>query len=177
MRLAGQLTSLEHWCRQHLARQARHSIGTTTVFRGITAQEILGNWLSGWLDAVTPDTVLLLLGGNDLRQGASLATVEIRLLSIIDQIRIDNPDVVIYLANYGYVFSVPDSNVDALSEMILTLAVNHTTAQSPIHFVDHRIGWEKAIHMDNDSDHPNEAGMKKMAENWLTAIESHHTTP
>ena len=46
---------------------------------GITAEEVLTGRLSGWLNAVTPDTVLLTLGANDFKRGASLTTIETRL--------------------------------------------------------------------------------------------------
>lgn len=142
---------------------------------GITAEEVLTDRLSGWLNAVTPDTVLLLLGGNDFQRGASLTTIETRVNAIIDQIRNDNPNVVIYLANYGYNFKLPDSVTDDSTERSLTVVADKTTAQSPVYFVDHRIGWDKSIHIANDGLHPNKAGMQKMAETWLTAIESNHT--
>ena len=78
----------------------------------------------------------------------------------------------IYLATYGYGLNFPESPTDLGAEMCQTVAANNTTTQSPIHFVDHRIGWNKTIHSD-ETDHPSEAGMLKMAENWLTAIEFH----
>jgi hypothetical protein len=141
---------------------------------GITAEEVLNNRLPGWLSALDPDTVLLLLGGNDLLAGATTTTILTRLESIMDAIRADNPDVVIYAAIYGYVdVLVPDAFVDSFAVALKALVASKTTVQSPVYFVDHRVGWIKAIHLDpSDQFHPSDAGMQKMADNWLSAIQA-----
>ena len=102
-----------------------------------------------------------------------------RLGSIIDQIRADNPNVVIHAAVYGYVdVLVPDSSVDDFSNQLQTLVANKTTTQSPVYFVDHRVGWIKSIHLDSsDSFHPTDAGMQKMADNWLASIQANQAAP
>lgn len=141
---------------------------------GITAEEVLNQRLTPWLAALTPDTVLLLLGGNDL-DGGNIPAVMTRLGMIVDRIRIDNPDVVIHAGMYGYVgVRVPDATVDDAANQLQTLIATKSTVQSPIHFVDHRVGWDKSIHLfPIDRFHPNNAGMQKMAANWLASIQTH----
>ncbi len=144
---------------------------------GITALEVLNERLAAWLPVVAPDTVLLLLGGNDFLRGATVSTTMTRLSAIIDQIRADNPDVIFYMGMYGYVGIRSDEDIDSLAEGMEAMATSKTTQESPIYCVDHRIGWDKAIHIiPGENLHPTEAGMHQLADNWLAAIKTHQAT-
>jgi len=141
---------------------------------GMTAQELLDTRLTPWLNALTPDTVLLLIGGNDF-EGGNIAAVMTRIGAIIDRLRADNPDVVIHSGIYGYVgVRIADATVDEAAVQLQDLIAAKTSVQSPIHFVDHRIGWNKTIHLSPiDRFHPSRAGMNRLAVNWQNSIEAH----
>lgn len=145
---------------------------------GITATEVLGSALTNWLATVTPDTVLLLLGGNDLVGGATIPATMTKLGSIMDRMRLNNPNVVIHAGGYAYINDfISDATMDAFNTAMQSLVTAKTTAQSPVYYVDHRVGWSKPVHIDpNDPTHPSVAGMQKLADNWLASIQAHQTT-
>jgi len=145
---------------------------------GITALDVLNNNLNSWLTTVTPNTVLLLLGGNDIVGGSSIATTMTRIGGIVDRLRTSNPNVVIHIGGYAYINEfITDSTMNAFNTALQTLITSKTTGQSPVYYVDHRIGWSKSVHLDpNDQSHPSNAGMEKLADNWLASIQLHQTT-
>ncbi|MEM9017815.1 MAG: GDSL-type esterase/lipase family protein, partial [Verrucomicrobiota bacterium] len=143
-------------------------------YLGITAGEFLTG-IDVRLSRFAPDTVLMMLGRNDIQE-TDIYTVASRIESIIDRIRLKNPNVVIHMGMYGYVnVAVTDQELDAYAIEYRNLAIRENTSQSPIHFVDHRSGWNKGIHLDTDDYHPSPSGMAKIAQNWLGSIERNHT--
>jgi len=144
---------------------------------GVEAAQVATDYLAGWLQDVTPDTVLLLLGGNDLlRNPNTVETVIVtvgHINSIIDQLRIVNPNVVIHVGVYGYVDrpqSLPDWMMDNFATRLQLTTGARTTAESPLYFVDHRVGWDRSIHLSGDGLHPNSLGLEKVADNWFASI-------
>lgn len=193
---------------------------------GITAAEVLAE-MPTLLDTVdTPDTVLLMIGGNDIffsffdpgnppAINLSLLTTINTILAtdftpliaevvdnidqMIDLIRAENPNAVFHLGSYGDVNLDLDAStrpevpifflgavqstinqlqirseevVDELRDAIQALAQQKSTADSPIHFVDHQVGWNRNVHgIPAPEIHPNNAGMLRLAENWLQSIE------
>lgn len=138
---------------------------------GVTAEETLHE-IDRLLRSVAPDTVLLMLGGNDIDEGGSNGLVVVdRLSSIIDRIRSVNPRVVIHLGVYGYVdVSVTDGQLDGFAALASDLAAEKTSTMSPVWLVDHRLGWDKTTDLADDRFHPSPRGMTKIAENWLESI-------
>lgn len=153
------------------------------INRGISghrADEIYDDMVNqGWLSQDNPDIVLLIVGGNDLSQGQSIASTIIDVQNIIDYVishtNIDSthPQIIVsamipnlvdpqplatlYLALYN-------SNLEAnLTDYNYWFTTNWQD------FYDSGTGSAKTDLM-ADSVHPNVAGYGIMANNWLEVI-------
>ncbi len=141
---------------------------------GITAREALDEKLDSWLKEVSPDRVLMMLGGNDMNaERADPFTTLIRLQKIIEQIRAENPSTIFHVGMYGYVSAYfSDQQSDMMGLALETFVESLSTDISPAFFVDHRVGWDKEKHLDqNDLFHPSKEGMEHMADGWKRSIE------
>ncbi|MEM7040422.1 MAG: GDSL-type esterase/lipase family protein, partial [Bacteroidota bacterium] len=126
----------------------------------------------------TPDIVLIHLGTNDV--GHILAPMSpsftfdntvADMTSIINHLRADNPNVIIYLAEIIPQHSTRtevNEATETLNARFVYLANTMTTPESPIHMVDMHTGFDDADL--DDGVHPTEAAAKKMAQRWSEAI-------
>jgi myo-inositol-hexaphosphate 3-phosphohydrolase/glucose/arabinose dehydrogenase/lysophospholipase L1-like esterase len=145
---------------------------------GWRADEILAQ-ISTWAAATDPDKVLLHIGTNDLFQNQTPASTITEIEDIIDDLRVVNPDVEVFLAQIipaGTSETVSGTStllndvIDTFNALIPGLVATLTTAQSPVHVVDQHTGF------DGDADtydgiHPDAGGEAKMAAVWFAAIE------
>jgi lysophospholipase L1-like esterase len=124
-----------------------------------------------WLEAYTPDIALILLGTNDGRSASfDLAETRANMSAIIDQLRADNPEIIIFL---GLLFQGYEP-LPLINQAYRELAEEKTTETSPIHVVDHSVGWINDPSEPNadtiDNDHPSPSGDQKLANNWFEAM-------
>ena len=142
-------------------------------YGGITAETVLAE-LDGILESIDPDTLLLMIGGNDIETTPDFGVIMERIRGIVEKARIKNPRLFIHLGMYGYVdVSISDTQIDAFGARLKELASSLHSTASPVSFVDHRVGWVKATDLDTDLFHPSPAGMAKIAENWFNSIQRH----
>jgi len=122
--------------------------------------------LTGWLGGYTVDVSLIHLGTND--SAIDSLVIAANFNTMIDQLRTNNPNVVIFMAETMTPW------VTKVNSMVPLIAADRTTAQSPIIVVDHHTGFINDMDHPNtmtwDWVHPNELGDKYMADNWLEAI-------
>jgi lysophospholipase L1-like esterase len=120
---------------------------------------------------------LTFTGTNDASGGADAAPqVANNLKKIIDELREYNPQIVILLAQIipvdtrGYT-DKPQEGVDAINDLIPSIAKEKHSAESPVVVVDQRDGFDAAEDT-NDGVHPNKSGEEKMAAKWYEAIKT-----
>jgi len=141
--------------------------------------------VSGWADAST-DVALILLGVNDLISRHSIDTgpksLKSSLQQIVQTLRKNNPSVEILLGTIPemsetlfFVESVSAANT--MIEQLVEPAENWlgSTAESPIHIVDHFNGVSEQSIYDaethsTDGIHPNTTGDKLLAGNWWSKL-------
>jgi lysophospholipase L1-like esterase len=136
---------------------------------GWRAEQILDS-LPLWLNDYTPDIVLLHIGTNDVLDGQSTQSTVDEIKLIIDELRDDNPRVIVLLAKLIPTAS-PDENqgiVDLNSRMD-RIAASKATPVSPVLVVDQNSGFD-ADQDTYDGIHPNRAGEENIAERWAHAI-------
>jgi len=125
-----------------------------------------------WLNAASPDVVILLLGTNDVLLGKKpVADVLAAYDTILAQIRKKN-------ARMQIVFSTllpldparwPAAAVAGVRELntaIASYAPSKSTSTSPVYFVDNVAGFNVASDT-YDGEHPNDSGNAKMAAKFL----------
>lgn len=125
-----------------------------------------GGWLSLWLGGYTPDIALIHLGHNDLFRGWPSSRSSDNLSTIIDQLRGDNPNVVILLSKI--INSILLDEV-AINNSIASLAASKSTMQSPVILVDNYAGFDVSD-LQSDGIHPNASGELKIATKFGDAL-------
>ena len=142
---------------------------------GWRADEILngkpgqGN-IASWLGGYTPDIALIHLGTNDAIANQTANSTIAELGSIIDALRVDNPNVEVYLAKIIYsTRSDWNTRIDAINALIPGLASSKNTANSPVTVVDMNAAIDPSMHL-YDRAHPNTTGEQIMAQTWYNAI-------
>ncbi|MEL6254007.1 MAG: SGNH/GDSL hydrolase family protein [Bacteroidota bacterium] len=142
---------------------------------GWRADEILngrpgqGN-IASWLGGYTPDVALIHLGTNDAIASQTANSTITEIGSIIDALRVDNPNVEVYLAKIIYsTRSDWNTRIDAINALIPGLASSKNTANSPVSVVDMNALIDPSIHL-YDRAHPNTTGEQIMAQAWFDAI-------
>ncbi len=135
--------------------------------------------LPAWM-TYTPDIVLLHAGTNDAALGVSTSTTVGYLKAIIDTLRAKNPRVAVLLAKLipldPRLTSTGAILVVALNAQMDAIAVEKSTADSPVIIVDHFTGFDPVA--DNiDGVHPSLSGEEKMARRWFDALQLFITKP
>lgn len=137
--------------------------------------------LEQWLKKYTPDTVLIHLGGNDVKEARSkpwavLGLVERaqeNLKAIIRLIQSDNPNATIYLALHikanGDQIPFANGALAVFNSGLPKIARELSTPESRIILVDHYSSWENAL-LEEDGIHPNAEGNARMAATWFKTI-------
>ncbi|NUT54068.1 MAG: cellulose-binding protein [Saccharothrix sp.] len=128
------------------------------------------NQLPPWLAATHPDIVLMHLGTNDMWGNfRPIESVIAAYSKLVDQMRADNPDMKILVAKIIPMACPECTHVVALNNAIPAWAAAKTTARSPITVVDQWTGFDTATDT-GDGVHPNDAGLRKMADRWYPAL-------
>jgi acyl-CoA thioesterase I len=124
--------------------------------------------LEQWARTAQPDVVLCHLGTNDLLHGESVPSTVAEVGQIVEALRRANPRVTILLAQLIPAHSGQDT-LQAFNRALPALATEKTSSASPVLVVDQWSGFD--IHRDTyDGLHPNEAGEKKMAQQWYNTL-------
>jgi len=116
-----------------------------------------------------PDIVLLWLGAYDLYQPGG-GSVKLAIPEIIENFRSEVPGVTILLGLTHYVPALKEAHVDALNNVITTIASELDTPQSPIILVDHYTGFDVGSMMMGDGVHHNRVGEARVAQNWFEVL-------
>jgi lysophospholipase L1-like esterase len=133
------------------------------------------NQLVGWLSATNPDIVLMHFGTNDVWNAIPPATILAAYRRLVDQMRANNPGMTILVQQI-----IPmnpnncaecGSRVVALNQQIPAWASALSTTQSPIIVVDQWTGFSAAADT-GDGVHPNDSGIRKMADRLFPAVSS-----
>ncbi|MBF0431107.1 MAG: hypothetical protein HQK83_07505 [Fibrobacteria bacterium] len=144
---------------------------------GWKIDEVLAK-LPGWLNGYTPDVAIIHLGTNDAAQNQSVASSLNELSAVIDALRTDNPNIVIFLAKITPLNTNVESNfrISQLNSKIPTLKATKSTDQSPIIIVDQNTGFDPDYQTGDTYDkvHPNPQGEEKMAVKWFKAIDDYY---
>ncbi len=133
--------------------------------------------LPSWLQAYTPDIVLLHIGTNDLvttvpDQGSKTPDEVIDSdTSIIQILRAKNPRVKIVLAKIMPARIIPDALIMELNDKLGALASSTSTTDSPVITADMFTNFDKNSYFTDDL-HPNAAGAAFIADQWFAALKS-----
>lgn len=145
---------------------------TDEILSGRTGEGKLSSWLQGY----TPDAALIHLGSNDMFQWQSQASTITEIEQVIDTLRADNPNIVVFLA-----LLIPtdypawNPRITALNALIPNIAATKSQVNSPIIIVDQNSGFNPTIGADTyDRVHPNANGEAKMAQKWFDAIKQYY---
>lgn len=122
-----------------------------------------------------PDTVVMMIGINDLGDGASAADVESRIGRMVEQYQAANANVSIHVASplpvgagHGSAATI-NPRVESLNTSLAASAAGWSTAASTVGYLDLRDGFD-ATRMTYDNVHPNHAGERVLAANLATAL-------
>ncbi len=128
--------------------------------------------LSQWINQYTADVALIHIGTNDMADGHSISATTNRIGQIIDLLRGDNPDVVVFVAQIIPSNRSQHSRVPDLNAALPGFASNKSTSQSPVIIVDQYSGFN--VNSDTyDGVHPNSNGEQKMAARWFEAFDNY----
>jgi acyl-CoA thioesterase I len=133
-----------------------------------------------WLEAYTPDIVLVELGTNDIFQCRKIPDIIKNFSDLIDLLRKKNNKVKIFIAQIPPLGtqwaqkklcgndSAYDQSIRSLNKAIAIFAENNSTKISRVITVDQYSGISPANQYDDI--HPNLSGEKIMAQRWFNAI-------
>ena len=126
--------------------------------------------VAGWLQTYQPDVILLHIGTNDMRSGATAPYAYARLSALLDKIRAEAPNAQVFVAKITGTGTEPNrplwkSRIDRYDAQVPAVVAAkgsnfHLVNQSSI----------SGIEM-NDIVHPNAFGYSKMAWKWYRALE------
>lgn len=126
-----------------------------------------------------PDIVLVMLGVNDIRQGASQSVLQGRidsdLLWIVDQALAANSNAHVFIAKVTQSKEGNDAMVQTYNNMIQTFVNAQSGAGKKVYVVDNYTNVEVSD-IDPTGVHPTQVGYRTMAQNWYNAIAANYST-
>ncbi len=134
---------------------------------GWFADQIAAQAIS-WANSANPDIVLLHAGSNDVINGQTPASTANDLGLIIDNLRIANPNITVFLAKI-IPATINLTQITALNNLIPGIVTAKNTAQSRVILVDQFAGFD-AVNDTWDGIHPAWRGERKMANKWLAGL-------
>ena len=130
-----------------------------------------------WIKHTSVNVALIHFATNDAWQGESNEDILAGHTLLVELLREENPNVVIFVAQVIPLdptdFDCPDciGNVESLNAEIPTWAEGLTSDDSPIYVVDHYTGFDVES-MTRDGVHPNIDGANFMMEKWYEAMQA-----
>ncbi len=133
--------------------------------------------LKDWLETYDVDIALVHLGTNDAFHRQSNDSTREELKAIVGTLRLDNPQVVVMLAQVIPTSRSPGdaAAVVALNGVIQDVVTELHVEHAPVILVDQFSGFDAATDT-YDAVHPNAAGEEKMAQRWFEAIKAYVDT-
>jgi lysophospholipase L1-like esterase len=127
---------------------------------------------TGIVGSSKPDLVLLLIGTNDLGTGSSYPQATNDIAALIDDVIKSNGGVHVFLSNVLHRDDSRDSDIDAFN---LNLKAMVAARADHVTLVDLA---SQILHTDlGDGLHPNQTGYGKMAQGWMSAIQTFYARP
>jgi hypothetical protein len=132
---------------------------------GIIITNIPASTYAGWFKANTPQIALMHFGGADLLANMPVAGVMTAYSTILAQMRLANPNIVLLIAQH-----TPEGKpaIVTLNADIAKWATDNSTAQSPVIAVDLYTGILPSDQ--SDGVHLNLSGSQKVADRWYAAL-------
>jgi lysophospholipase L1-like esterase len=137
---------------------------------GWRADQVRDN-ISGPMDSLMPDVVMLNIGINDLFVGQSTESTAAEISQIIDRLRSKNANVTVLLALLSPTDRVSNSTLVEMNSLIAGIAQTRSTSVSAIRTVDLYTGFDHTVHT-YDGTHPNAAGEALQAQRWFDALKA-----
>ncbi|WP_051815766.1 cellulose binding domain-containing protein [Glycomyces tenuis] len=143
----------------------------------LVTQSVANGDTRAWLEANTPDVLLMHFGTNDVWSAIPPAQILDAYTAIVEDLRELNPDAIVLVAqiiplhpdeSFGCT-ECPQRAIDLNAE-IPGWAAELTTERSPIVVVDQHTGFDPATDT-YDGVHPDEDGYVKIAANWFAALD------
>jgi lysophospholipase L1-like esterase len=134
---------------------------------GWTAERMAG-YANKFAQRAGAQIVLVHLGTNDVLRDRINVSTSSHLETIISELRLANPQMVILLAEIIPIAG-KEAQVQDLNELIRDLASETNTTSSPVIAVDHYTGFDVNSDL-YDGVHPSESGYGKMADRWQAAL-------
>jgi lysophospholipase L1-like esterase len=130
--------------------------------------------VSSLMTSHNPDMVLLQLGVNDLWGGGTpIQTVLDRYATLVTQMRVHNPHVVVVVAQIHKINTIDceggghDASAEELIHSVPAWAAGMSTAEAPVLVAD--LWTNSFVEETIDCVHPDEVGAARMGENWFNA--------
>ena len=124
--------------------------------------------IGGWIQQSNPRTILLHIGTNDIGQNYDVANAPARLSALIDKIRVDAPQVQLFVAQL-----IPTANAgnEQKTQTFNAALPGIVAGKGPL---THLVDMHSAITTADLADglHPNATGYDKMAARWYSALQS-----
>lgn len=119
-----------------------------------------------------PDIAIIMMGNNDLAANYGIPLTMSRLTTLVEELRVRNPNVKIVLTK---ILPNPERLQQTIdyNNALANLAVELHTATSPVSVVDQHTGFDNATETYDDPPvHPNEIGEKKIARRYYDHLVS-----
>jgi lysophospholipase L1-like esterase len=140
---------------------------------GIIISNLPASDYAAWFTAHKPDIILMHFGGADILQNMPIDGVIKAYGTALEQARLVNPKVRLFIAQHtpqaANTCNNCDANVQALNAAIATWAPEHNTADSPVVAVDLYTGLVTATDF-SDGVHLNEAGSQKVSDRFFAVL-------
>lgn len=129
--------------------------------------------LADWLSSSNPDIVMMHFGTNDCWSGKGTAAILNAYTVLVDQMRANNPNMKIIVAQITPLHPNDDADYEArvkdLNTSMIDWAEKLSTGESPITLVDQYSGYDTSTDT-YDGVHPNSSGSQKMCDKWYETL-------
>ncbi len=139
--------------------------------------------IDGWLATSQPDVILLIIGANDIIQGASVDTAQKRMNTLLDRIFTDRPGVKLLVGNLIWVpqpnqYKYDLAKIKDFNRRLPAMIAARAAQGRNIALVDMcGQGDLTAADFGSDGVHPNDKGYAKMANVWYGALGARLAAP
>lgn len=131
--------------------------------------------LASLMTEYDPDLLMIQLGVNDVWNGRAIDAILGDYATLVQQARAANPNVVLAVAQIQQISPTGDSGAvfaraEQLIQALPAWAASQSQSGSPVFVAD--LWTSSSAAETNDGVHPNDAGAKRMGQNWFAALRS-----